>query len=185
MEEPMIKSPCLTASSAVVIAGMFLAQFCQAQPAALPLPPGAKVTRDIEYARVGDKPLLLDLYLPEKSTGPLPLISWIHGGGWQNGSKEQCRPALSHIAQGLAVASINYRLSAEAQFPAQIEDCKAAVRFLRAQAKEYNLDPNHFGAWASSAGGHLGALLGTPGNDNSLEGTIGGNLDQSSRVQAV
>jgi acetyl esterase/lipase len=83
------------------------------------------------------------------------------------------------------VASIDYRLSGEAIFPAQIEDCKGAVRWLRARAKEHGLDPNHFGAWGSSAGGHLIALLGTTGGVKELEGTVGGNAGVSSRVQAI
>src|SRR5260221_4919549 len=87
------------------------------------------------------------------------------------------------LDQGYAVASLNYRLSGEALFPAQIEDCKAAVRWLRAHAKEYSLDPEHFGAWGSSAGGHLVALLGPSGDVKEFE--KGPHLDQSSRVQAV
>ncbi len=99
------------------------------------------------------------------------------------GSKDNC-PAVRFVARGYAVASINYRYSQQAKYPAQIEDCKAAVRWLRANAKKYNLDPDHIGAWGESAGGHLVALLGTTGDAKELEGA-GGNLDQSSRVQAV
>ena len=99
------------------------------------------------------------------------------------GSKENCQ-AVPLIAKGYAVASINYRLSQHAIFPAQIEDCKAAIRWLRANAKKYNLDPDHIGVWGASAGGHLVALLGTTGNVKELEGH-GGNLDQPSRVQCV
>jgi acetyl esterase/lipase len=125
----------------------------------------------------------LDLYLPEKADAPTPLIVWVHGGGWQQGDKKG-GPALPFVAKGYAVASINYRLSKEATYPAQIEDCKAAVRYLRANAKKYNLDPDRFGAWGGSAGGHLVALLGTAGDVKELEGK-GDNLDVSSRVQAV
>ena len=88
------------------------------------------------------------------------------------------------VAKGYAVASINYRLSQHAVFPAQIEDCKAAIRWLRANAAKYHLDPDHIGVWGASAGGHLVALLGTTGGVKELEGN-GGNLDQSSRVQCV
>ena len=88
------------------------------------------------------------------------------------------------VAKGYAVASINYRLSQHAVFPAQIEDCKAAIRWLRANAAKYHLDPDHIGVWGASAGGHLVALLGTTGGVKELEGQ-GGNLDQSSRVQCV
>lgn len=139
--------------------------------------------RDIVYARVGDRELLLDLYLPETSPGPLPVISWIHGGAFRVGSKDN-PPAARMADRGYAVASIGYRLSQEAIFPAQIHDCKAAVRWLRANADQYNLDPNRVGAWGSSAGGYLVALLGTTGNVDSLEGQEG-NQEYSSQVQAV
>jgi acetyl esterase/lipase len=108
---------------------------------------------------------------------------WIHGGAWLGGSKNGT-PAMGQLRRGYAVASINYRLSQEAIFPAQIHDCKAAIRWLRAHAKEYNLDAKRIGVWGSSAGGHLVALVGTSGDVKELEGDEG-NLDQPSRVQAV
>jgi acetyl esterase/lipase len=148
-----------------------------------PDPRGATVHRDLAYGPHGERNKL-DLYLPKDAKGPVPLIIWIHGGGWANGSKGRGGPALALLPKGYAVASINYRLSGQAIFPAQIEDCKAAVRFLRANAKKYGLDPDHFGAWGSSAGGHLVALLGTSGGVKELEGK-GGHPDVSSRVQAV
>lgn len=144
---------------------------------------GVKAMRDLEYAKPGGKPQLLDLFVPEKADGPLPLIVWIHGGAWLGGSKNGT-PAMGQLRRGYAVASINYRLSQEAIFPAQIHDCKAAIRWLRAHAKEYNLDPKRIGVWGSSAGGHLVALVGTSGDVKELEGDEG-NLDQSSRAQAV
>lgn len=150
-----------------------------------PLPSGVMAFRDLEYAQVGGKRLLLDLYVPEQADGPTPLIVWIHGGGWQSGNKDQWRPAAPLIAQGYAVASLDYRLSGEAVFPAQIEDCKAAIRWLKANGKKYNLAIDRVAVWGSSAGGHLAALVGTSGDVKDLEGTVGGNLDQSSRVQAV
>ena len=113
----------------------------------------------------------------------MPVIVWVHGGAWLAGSKEQC-PAVRFVRKGYAAASVNYRLSQHAKFPAQIEDCKAAIRWLRANAKEYGLDTGHVGVWGASAGGHLVALLGTTGSVKELEGEEG-NLDQSSRVQAV
>jgi acetyl esterase/lipase len=98
-------------------------------------------------------------------------VIWIHGGAWRGGSKDgRPRPALQLLRRGYAVASINYRLSQHAPFPAQIEDCKAAVRFLRAHASKYGLDPDHFGARGGSAAGHLVALLGTSGDVKDLEG---------------
>ena len=139
--------------------------------------------QDLEYVEGGHERNRLDLYLPEKAEDRLPLIVWIHGGAWYAGSKEGC-PAVPFAAKGYAVASINYRLSQHAIFPAQIEDCKAAIRWLRANAAKYNLDPDHIGVWGASAGGHLVALLGTTAGVKELEGQ-GGNLDQSSRVQCV
>jgi acetyl esterase/lipase len=144
----------------------------------------AQTLRDIEYARFGNESLKLDLYLPE-GVGPFPLIIWVHGGGWSSGDKA-LSPSGAQVRQttrGYAVASINYRLSQQAQFPAQVEDCKAAVRWLRAHAAQYDLDPARIAAWGASAGGHLVALMGTSGDVAELEGE--GNLDYSSRVQAV
>lgn len=126
-----------------------------------PLPSGVRVLRDLEFARPDDRPQLLDLYLPEKkSAKPLPVVVWVHGGGWNGGSKERC-PGTYLAADGFAVASINYRLTDVAQWPAQIDDCRAAIRWLRKHADEYGLDAAHVGVWGGSAGGHLVALLGT------------------------
>ena len=148
------------------------------------LPDGVNVLRDVEYAKVGDKSLLLDIYTPKESKGALPLVVWIHGGAWRGGSKENC-PAVNLVGRGYVAASINYRLSQEAIYPAQIEDCKAAIRFLRAGATKYSIDGNHVGVWGGSAGGHLVALLGATGDVKELEGKVGGNLEFSSRVQCV
>jgi acetyl esterase/lipase len=148
------------------------------------IPPGVKSLKDLEYGRVGSRAMLLDLYLPEKNDTPRPLIVWIHGGAWMAGSKDGPSPALRFLKDGYAVAHVGYRLSQEAKFPAQIHDCKAAVRWLRAKSKEYNLGPKKFVAWGSSAGGHLVALLGTSGGVAELEGNVN-DLKESSRVQAV
>jgi acetyl esterase/lipase len=167
-------------------AGLLAALTVQAQAPGQPkkdLPPGTKAHEDLAYVKDGHERNKLDLCLPEKADGPLPVIVWVHGGGWRAGSKERT-PALPFVAKGYAVASINYRLSQHAVFPAQIEDCKAALRWLRANAKTYNLDPKRIGVWGGSAGGHLVALLGTSADVKDLEGR-GGSLDQTSRVQAV
>lgn len=141
--------------------------------------------RDLEYASINGKPLLLDLYLPKGVRNP-PLLVWIHGGGWRNGDKGRGGKLMPlGTAAGYACASINYRLSGEATFPAQIHDCKAAIRWLRAQADKYGYDARRIGVGGSSAGGHLVALLGTSGGDKDLEGKVGTHLDQSSSVQAV
>jgi len=153
------------------------------RPAVPKLPAGVKFLPDLQYVEGGHERNRLDLYLPEKAEGRLPLVVWIHGGAWWAGSKDGC-PAVYLTTKGYAVASINYRLSQHAVFPAQIEDCKAAIRWLRANAAKYHIDADHIGVWGSSAGGHLVAMLGTTGNVKELEGT-GGNLDQSSRVQCV
>jgi acetyl esterase/lipase len=161
-----------------------------AQPSAnpssrrLPLPPGVKSFKDLEYGRADGRSMRLDLYLPAKGQKALPLLIWIHGGAWMSGSKDDLSPALRFTADGYAVAHVGYRLSQEAKFPAQIHDCKAAVRWLRANAQTYNLDPNKFVAWGGSAGGHLVALLGTTGGEAELEGHVN-DLKESSRVQAV
>jgi acetyl esterase/lipase len=141
------------------------------------------VTQDLEYAQIGGKGLSLDLYLPQKPKGPLPVIVWIHGEEGRFAGKYPS-PVASMAGNEYAVASIDYRSLKEASFPAQLQDCKAAIRWLRANASKYGLDPAHIGVWGLSEGGRMAALLGTTGGLKEFEGT-GGNLDQSSRVQAV
>ena len=161
-----------------------LANLSFAQAPQTRLPDGVKAHRDLAYVEGGHERQKLDLYVPENASGPRPVVIWVHGGGWQNGSKDGCPPLRGgYLERGYAVASIGYRLSQHAVFPAQIEDCKAAIRWLRAHAMEYGLDPQRFGVWGSSAGGHLVALIGTSGEVKEFE--VGANLDQSSRVQAV
>lgn len=141
--------------------------------------------RDVEYANVDGSSLLLDLYLPRNVKNP-PLVVWIHGGGWRGGNKGRGGKFVPLLTDaGYACASINYRLSGEAKFPAQINDCKAAIRWLRAHAKKYGYNAARIGVGGSSAGGHLAALLGTSGGIKDLEGSVGKHLDQSSSVQAV
>lgn len=141
------------------------------------------VIRDLVYRKAGDQELRVDLYLPKKVTGKLPVILCIHGGGWSRGNKKQC-PAVMMVKDGYAVASIQYSLTNKAAFPAQIEDCKAAVRWLRANAAKYNFDADRIGVWGHSSGAHLAALLGTSGDVAALEGK-GDNSEFSSRVQAA
>jgi acetyl esterase/lipase len=146
---------------------------------------GVTAHRNLAYVEGGGDRQSLDLYLPDNPDGAaLPLIIWIHGGGWQNGSKDGCPPLRAgYVGHGYAVASLNYRLSQDAPFPAQIQDCQTAIRWLRTHAKEYHLDPERFGVWGSSAGGHLAALVGTSGYDPAL--IKGEPSGASSRVQAV
>jgi len=169
----MIMKSCLLA---IVAACLAVVGVAQVQPD----------VKDIEYARADSISLRLDLYFPGIARPPYPLVVWIHGGGWRAGNKAPLPPhAATLLERGYAVASINYRLSGQAIWPAQIHDCKGAIRWLRAHAPEYNLDPRRIGVWGSSAGGHLVAMLGTSMNVETLEGVVGGNLAFSSDVQAV
>jgi acetyl esterase/lipase len=175
----MRPSPMFLALGLLLFASLAVAQ--PRQPTPPQVPEGATACRDLAYVTNGHRRQKLDLYLPNNGTN-LPLIIIIHGGAWLGGSKEMDVP-LDYLARGYAVASINYRLSQHAIFPAQIEDCKAAVRWLRANAAKYGLDPARIAAWGKSAGGHLAALLGTTGDVKTFD--VGENLDESSRVQAV
>lgn len=146
---------------------------------------GVRVWRDIAYVSEGHERQKLDFYAPSPESsgpGPWPCVVYIHGGAWEAGSKSG-NAAVGLCWQGYAVASIGYRLSQHAPFPAQIEDCKAAARYLRAHAARFNIDPNRIGASGDSAGGHLAALLGTTGDVKTFD--VGEHLDQPSRVQAV
>ena len=151
--------------------------------AGVQLPTGAKLERDVVYSKVGDRELLLDLCLPAKRSAPMPVIVWIHGGGWRNGSKNAGSRARGMAERGYAVVDVGYRLSGEAIFPAQVEDCKAAIRWIRANATKYGFDPDRIGAWGGSAGGHLVAFLGTSGDVKEFDTKT--NAQYSSRVQAV
>jgi len=142
-----------------------------------------QVSRDIEFAKVGDISLKLDLYRPVGATSP-PLLVWVHGGAWRAGSKDSM-PLGELVKRGFAIASIDYRLSPVAKFPAQVHDCKAAIRFLRAKAKQNDYDASRIGIAGSSAGGHLVAEIGVTNGHPTLEGTIGEHPDQSSSVQAI
>lgn len=142
-----------------------------------------KTTNDLTYATVEDRQLKLDLYVPQTTTPP-KLIVWIHGGGWRQGSRKS--PRIKFITQhGFALASISYRFTPDSTFPAQIHDCKAAIRWLRAHSKEHGYDATKIGVAGSSAGGHLALLVGTSGDVKELEGELGEHSDESSRVQAI
>lgn len=149
-------------------------------------PPAVELTPDVVYNEGSSRPLRMHVLRPKVlPKEPMPAIVFIHGGGWFEGHRNRGLGPLAHFAErGYLCASIEYRLSGEAKFPAQIEDVKEAVRFLRAKAKEFHLDPERIGVWGQSAGGHLAALLGTSGDVKELEGA-GGWRQLSSRVQAV
>lgn len=138
----------------------------------------------IEYARVESQPQLLDLYFPPDRTDPAPLIVWVHGGAWRSGSRTNV-PIHTMTERGFVIASVDYRLSGEAPFPAQVHDIKAAIRFLKANAETYHVDPDRVAIAGASAGGHLAALVGVSDGVEALEGTVGGYLGQSSRVGAI
>src|ERR1700722_1881726 len=140
---------------------------------------------DVEYCTDGGQPLLLDLFIPKnRIRTPTPAILWIHGGGWERGDKNGNSGALLLADAGFVTASLFYRLSRDSPFPADIEDCKCAIRFLRANASKYGLDPDRIGVAGASAGGHLAELIATAPSSAGLEGTGGwGNI--SSEVQAA
>lgn len=149
-----------------------------------PLPPstmGMRVCKGLPYVPHGHERQTLDIYIPENGERPLPLLVWIHGGAWKYGSKAPC-PLLPWLRKGYVVASIDYRLSQDAEFPAQIRDCKAAIRWLRSHAKIYGIDPERVAVWGESAGGHLASLVGTAGDVDEWEQAP---ETGSSQVQAV
>lgn len=146
-----------------------------AQAAPSPAPEGYIAVRDLDYAGEDNPRQKLDLYLPEKPPGKLlPLIAYIHGGGWEGGSKDEAGVTLHFIKQGgYAGASIGYRLTHEAHWPAQVYDVKAALRWLKLHAKDHGIDPDRIALFGISAGGHLVSLLGTSHGVKSLEGDVG------------
>jgi acetyl esterase/lipase len=141
--------------------------------------------KDLVYASPGGKPLLADLYIPKHTEKPPHVILWLHGGGWRFGDRRMGPDLSRYFAEwGFAMASIDYRLSTEAIFPAQIEDVKTAIRWLRCVAGHYGFDASRIGLWGSSSGGHLAALAATSGAGTFEEGTIE-HASYSSEVQAV
>jgi acetyl esterase/lipase len=149
------------------------------------LPDGVELQADVVYASPGGRALHLDLYLPKSGSGPFPAVVYIHGGGWVNGKKNAFQKQAAYMAtKGYVGACIEYRLSGEAIYPAALDDSKAAVRWLRANAAKYRIDADRIGAAGGSAGGHLVAMLGTTGDMPAFEGKSG-NPGFSSRVRAV
>ncbi len=149
--------------------------------------PGVKSKfTDIAYASKSETQKF-DIYLPGKGNGPFPVIIAIHGGGFATGSKNDrdLAPMLQGVNRGYAVVTINYRLSDESTFPAAINDVKAAIRFVKANAAQYNLNPDKIALWGDSAGGNLASLAGTTGGTNSCYDRSQGNTDVSDNVTAV
>jgi acetyl esterase/lipase len=150
------------------------------------------VHREVTYARaIGFRPLKMDIWLPRQATGPVPLVVWVHGGAFQLGDRRELPPTFAPDSvfrllndAGIACATVDYRHCLEAPFPAQLHDLKAAVRYLREFAGDLGVDPERFGAWGESAGGHLVALLGLTGSREDLHGGLGAQGHASS-ISAV
>ncbi len=172
----------------IQVIGACLLFFARGADAQVPAPSDP----DLVYATVGGQPLRLNLHranpVPER---PAALVLWVHGGGWQSGSRAQLPSfAVPLLQAGVSLATVDYRLTSQAgqfgtepvTFPAQIHDVKGALRWLRANAALYHLDPERIGVWGSSAGGHLSALIATSSDEPAIEGDVGGNLGVSSRV---
>ncbi|MGW4772562.1 alpha/beta hydrolase fold domain-containing protein [Nocardia sp. NPDC004278] len=185
----MTSIPGLVMAVVSILTSASVVSSCGPAPAAS----SARAIPDLVYATVDGVDLRLDLYLPA-GTAAAPLVLYFHGGGWSRGSRknygsvgwqaDERTPFAQVVAAGYAVASVDYRLSDRARWPAQIFDAKAAVRWLRASAGTYRLDPNHVAAWGDSAGGYIASMLGTTGGVAELEGGVG-VAGYSSRVQAV
>jgi acetyl esterase/lipase len=144
-----------------------------------------RIERNLVFAHTTARDLTLDLFLPAQLQASAPVVVWIFGGGFRVPGKDKQAGLASWLAEhGYAVAAIDYRMSYEALFPAQLHDCKAAVRWLRANRERYRLDERRVGAWGASSGGHLAAMLGTTAGVKELEGDLG-NGEQSSQVSAV
>jgi acetyl esterase/lipase len=174
-----MKRAAILASLAVAIVALVLLV------AALHRDSEIEIARNLTYGMGADTELKLDLAMPKTGVGPFPAVVFLHGEGWRAGNRQQ----MSHFIEGMArleyvAITVEYRLVPTARFPAQVEDCKAAVRWLRANAKKYNVRSDRIGVVGFSAGGHLASMLGVTRKEDGLEG-LGGNPEQSSRVQAV
>jgi acetyl esterase/lipase len=167
-------------SLSILVAGAALA--ATVPLAAAPAPQVPRTLRDLTYATVDGRALTLDLHMPAGVEHP-PLLVWIHGGAWREGSKSDAR--LEFVQHGIATAAIDYRLSTETRFPGMVYDIKAAIRFLRAHAADYGYRADRIAIAGDSAGGHLAALVGVTNGDSSLEGTEGDDRTASSKVDAI
>lgn len=175
---PVVPALCLV----LAIATLSGTPAAQSPGAARAAPAEGHVVRDITYATVGERALQLDLHMPANVANP-PLLVWVHGGAWRQGSRTGLRTEF--VRNGVATASVGYRLSTEARFPAMIHDIKAAIRFLRARAADYGYRADRIAISGDSAGAHLAALVGVSNGVAALEGTLGAHRDRSSAVQAI
>ena len=176
-----MQSPAIVVRLVAVIGLAFHAATCCGQAA----PQGVTYDEDVEYGKAGDVSLRMDIARPEQAAEKLPCVVVIHGGGWRGGDRHAHTNICFQLAQrGYVAATISYRFAPAHKFPAQIEDAKCAVRFLRANAEKYQIDKARVGAIGASAGAHLSMLLGVMDKEDGLEGD-GGSPDESSKVQAV
>jgi acetyl esterase/lipase len=172
----------ITLVTALLLVPPVLAQKPAPRP---PVPEGVAFEPDVEYARPGGEPLQLDLARPKDGTGPFPAVVCIHGGGFRAGTRHGYDGLCLKLAQhGYVAVTVSYRLAPKHPFPAAVHDVKAAVRWLRANAARYHIDPERIGATGGSAGGHLAQFLGVTADVRQFEGE-GGNAGQSSRVSCV
>lgn len=150
---------------------MAIGRFFSEPPALKNLPEDIRVTRDVEYKKSPQGPLYLDIYQPKSVDAALPVVIWLYGGGWVMGNKNQIRVMKAHLLaqHGFAVVAINYRLAPKSIFPAQIQDVKSAIRWVRSNAEEYGFDAEAIGVWGGSAGGHLTALAATSAHAEALD----------------
>jgi acetyl esterase/lipase len=150
-----------------------------------PVPDTVTFETGIEYTNPDNQHLQLDLARPKKGDGPFPAVLCIHGGGFRAGKRESYDGLCLRLAErGYVAMTVTYRLAPKYPFPAAIHDVKAAVRWARANAAKYGIDPERIGVTGGSAGGHLALFLGVTGDVKSFDGD-GGNLDRSSRVACV
>ncbi|MEX2173488.1 MAG: alpha/beta hydrolase [Pirellulaceae bacterium] len=184
---PFVTATLVAVSLVAAVASPALAQRRAGAKGQAQLREKIAVQTDVEYAKAGDISLKLDIFQPKVASDQArPCIVWIHGGGWQGGNKSGGIGRLAgYVAGGDYVGvSVGYRLSGVATWPAQIHDCKAAIRYVRANASKLGIDPERIGVWGSSAGGHLVSLLGTSGDVKEVEGDLG-TTGVSSRVACV
>lgn len=174
---------CLSIALSLLLIVTILGYLVAVGSAELPKPTFA----DLPYISGGEERQQLDIYLPEgyEEGEKLPVLVWIHGGGWVAGSKKDVPWGFdrSFFYDGFAHVCINYRYATQVPFPAQVEDCKAAIRWIRANADKYRFDTTRIGVWGGSAGGHLVSMLGITANVKEFD--VGENVDQSSAVHAV
>jgi acetyl esterase/lipase len=164
---------------------ILFALLCATQITSQTTEPQFTVVSDVQYCTGGGRPLLMDVFIPNhRNRTSTPAVLWIHGGGWEIGDKNGNSGAKFLANEGFVTASLSYRLSGDSPFPAAIEDCKCAIRFLRANALKYGIDPDRIGVAGSSAGGHLAELVATTDQSAGLDGD-GGWQNMSSKVQAA